>query len=357
MDRIVVSPAEIATLPPPVAEPPAIVPRATPPIRLGIRLLIWASVIALPLVCLLSVIMRVIVRNAQARVRLAWLALLNSVLITSGMITSIAFVAVMAISPDQPAMLSDGLNDLDSRTSFSATVTDRDLSAEDVAGTFKPLVTVISPPQRRWLSTTDAPSGAFGAGIVVEATQQGYLIATARHVVDGDFGRVRRERALVASRSGTWASAEVIARHTNLDLLLLWLPRVAGNATFALPVAALDEVKDGSPVFVIGHPQGLRFTLSTGIVSRKDQDTIQTTAPVSPGNSGGPMLDSRGRLAGIVTSMVDRNQSPNAEGLNFAVRADALLNSSGWSFSGSGRKYLEEFQLSQPKQKADGKVN
>ena len=356
MDRIVVSPAEIATLPQPVAEPPAILPRATPPIRLGIRLLVWASVIALPLVCLLSVIVRVMVRNAQPRVRLAWLALLNSVLIVSGTITSIAFVAVMAISPDQPAMLSDGLNDLDSRTSFSATVTDRDLSAEDVAGTFKPLVTVISPPQRRWRSTTDAPSGAFGAGIVVEATPQGYLIATARHVVDG-VGRVPRERALVASRSGTWASAEVIARHANLDLLLLWLPRVAGNATFALPVATLEEVKDGSPVFVIGHPQGLRFTLSTGIVSRKDQDTIQTTAPVSPGNSGGPMLDSRGRLAGIVTSMVDRNQSPNAEGLNFAVRADALLNSAGWSFSGSGRKYLEEFQLSQPKQKADGKVN
>lgn len=355
MERIVVSPSEIATLPPPAVEPPVPSPRVTPVIGWHIRLVVWLLVVALPLVCLVSFVVRLIVRNSQPRTRLAWLALLNSVLMTSGLITSIAFVAVLAISPGQPTMLSDGLNELDSRASFPAAITNKDLSAEDIAGAFKPLVTVISPGQRRWFSTTDAPSAAFGAGIVIDADRQGYLIVTARHVVDGEFFSNTRKTALVASAGGTWASAQVVGRHANLDLLLLWLPRVTGNASFVLPVARLDDVKDGGAVFVIGHPQGLRFTLSTGIVSRKDQDTIQTTAPISPGNSGGPMLDSRGRLAGIVTSMVDRNRSPNAESLNFAVRADALLDNAGWSFSGSGRQYLEQFQLGQPKQKTDGR--
>ncbi len=355
MDRIVVSSAEIATLPQPSAESPVPSPRIAPAIGWQIRLVVWLSVVVLPLACVVSLIVRVMVRNSQPRVRLAWLALLNSVLMISGLITSVAFVAVLAISPGQPTMLSDGLNELDSRASFPAAMANRNLSAEDVAGMFKPLVTVISPAQRRWFSPTDAPSAAFGAGIVIDADGQGYLIATARHVVDGEFGANRRNRALVASASGTWASAEVVARHTTLDLLLLWLPRVTGNASLALPVARLDDVKDGSAVFVIGHPQGLRFTLSTGIVSRKDQDTIQTTAPISPGNSGGPMFDTHGRLAGIVTSMVDRNRSPNAESLNFAVRADALLDNAGWSFSGSGRQHLEQFQLSQPRQKTEGR--
>ena len=52
--------------------------------------------------------------------------------------------------------------------------------------------------------------------------------------------------------------------------------------------------------------------------------TIQMSAPVSPGNSGGPVFDDRGNLVAIVTSMVDKHGDPNAENLNFAVRADAL---------------------------------
>jgi putative serine protease PepD len=172
-------------------------------------------------------------------------------------------------------------------------------------------------------------------------------MATARHVIDGDSGSGAPERALVASTSGTWASAEVVARHRDLDLVLLWLPRAVGSSNFTMPVADVSQVRDGDPIFVIGHPQGLRFTLSTGIVSRKDQDTIQITAPVSPGNSGGPLFDARGRLAGIVTSMVDRSRSPNAEGLNFAVRANALLDQSRWTFFGDGQRHLSAFDQNQ----------
>jgi S1-C subfamily serine protease len=146
--------------------------------------------------------------------------------------------------------------------------------------------------------------------------------------------------------SGSWAAADVIARHKNLDLALLWVPRDLGGGNFAEPIANSSDVADGESVFVIGHPEGLRFTLSTGIISRTDSNTIQISAPVSPGNSGGPVFDDKGALVAIVTSMVDKHGDPNAENLNFAVRADALLDDSGWNFGKSGHKRLAEYRAS-----------
>jgi S1-C subfamily serine protease len=143
--------------------------------------------------------------------------------------------------------------------------------------------------------------------------------------------------------SGTWSGADILARHQGLDLSLLWVARESGAGQFVQPVKRGNSISEGESIFVIGHPQGLRFTLSTGIISRSDKEILQISAPVSPGNSGGPVFDDRGNLLGIVTSMVDRNMSPNAENLNFAVRADAVLQTSGWEFSGDGRKHLDDF--------------
>ena len=81
----------------------------------------------------------------------------------------------------------------------------------------------------------------------------------------------------------------MVARHKNLDLLLLWVPREKRNGTFVQPIAKTGP-SEGENVFVIGHPEGLSFTLSTGIISRLHDSTIQMSAPVSPGNSGGPPI-------------------------------------------------------------------
>jgi Trypsin-like peptidase domain len=83
--------------------------------------------------------------------------------------------------------------------------------------------------------------------------------------------------------------------------------------------------------------------LSTGIISRMHDSTIQMSAPVSPGNSGGPVFDDRGNLVAIVTSMVDKHGDPNAENLNFAVRADALFEDANWEFTSFGRRRLTDY--------------
>jgi hypothetical protein len=81
--------------------------------------------------------------------------------------------------------------------------------------------------------------------------------------------------------------------------------------------------------------------------------TIQMSAPVSPGNSGGPVFDDKGNLVGIVTSMVDKHGDPNAENLNFSVRADALREEADWDFVNLGRKHLDDYLAGDP---ASGKV-
>ena len=65
------------------------------------------------------------------------------------------------------------------------------------------------------------------------------------------------------------------------------------------------------------------------------------TAPVSPGNSGGPVYDQHGELLGIVSSMLDPRESQN---VNFAVRSDLLRDAAGWRFTDHGRDYFENFR-------------
>jgi S1-C subfamily serine protease len=219
------------------------------------------------------------------------------------------------------------------------------MSAKDVAEKLKPLVAVISPARRSWFTREEMPSAGFGAGTLLQANADGYLFVTARHVIDGPSWTAANSgsRGLITMASGGWGGADVVARHRNLDLLLLWVPRESGTASFVQPLASSATPIEGENVFVIGHPEGLRFTLSTGIISRVHGSTIQISAPVSPGNSGGPVFDDRGELVGIVTSMVDKHGDPNAENLNFAVSVEALLQDSGWDFTAFGRRRLADF--------------
>jgi S1-C subfamily serine protease len=154
----------------------------------------------------------------------------------------------------------------------------------------------------------------------------------------------KAERVLVISSQGSYAYADVVARHQSLDLVLLWVERHGRGPNFRQPVVARRQVAVGSVVYVIGHPQGLFFTLSTGLISRVTGDSVvQLSAPISPGNSGGPAYDSFGNLIGIVTFTIDKETTPNAENLNFATAADAFLAENGWAFSGQGRAILKSF--------------
>jgi hypothetical protein len=103
-----------------------------------------------------------------------------------------------------------------------------------------------------------------------------------------------------------------------LDLCRL---NVAGLSASAVAIGSVTSLRTGQRVYAIGAPAGLELTISEGIVSalRKVDDgtVIQTTAPISPGSSGGGLFDMSGRLVGIMTF-----QHRYGQNLNFALPAD-----------------------------------
>jgi len=116
--------------------------------------------------------------------------------------------------------------------------------------------------------------------------------------------------------------ARIVGVSKEIDLALL---KVDGVKLTALPVANYRNIRQGETVFAFGSPQGLRNSVTHGIISavarQTDPDSpmvyIQTDAPINPGNSGGPLVNVNGEVVGVNTFIL--SQSGGAEGLGFAI--------------------------------------
>ena len=340
MDKIVISSGELAEIQPEPGQEVRLEPKLPPAIPWWARLGPILLVPLLPLLCLVTIILRVALRGQPPRTRHAWTAYLSTLLVISGILTSLAVVVVLSLGP-LPSVVSSGLAELDERTDYPQLPKQGTMSGGDASQQLKSLVAVISPAEQSFFSKREILSSSFGAGMLLHANSAGYLFATARHVIGtSEWNVAKKPRALVSLASGVWSGADVIARHETLDLALIWLPRHSGQGDFVQPVA---EAKEGEGIFVIGHPEGLKFTLSTGIISRLQNNLLQISAPVSPGNSGGPVYNQQGDLVGVVSSTFDKSAQPNAENLNFAVAAKALLHETGWEFTPGGRERFQQY--------------
>lgn len=187
-----------------------------------------------------------------------------------------------------------------------------ELSSEELFARLAPSIARIN------VRDTDGRNIAVGSGVVIERS----VVITNCHVA------LAGPRLFVTLR-GKIHEARLNVADKAHDLCSLDLPIAS-----ALPVAigTADDVRTGQKVIAIGAPQGLDLTISEGIVSSvrrlsAGDKIIQTTAPVSPGSSGGGLFDTRGTLVGIVTFQFSKGQN-----LNFAAPADwigSLRNSSG----------------------------
>ena len=137
----------------------------------------------------------------------------------------------------------------------------------------------------------------------------------------------------VAFSDGTTSSAEIIGFSKAKDLAVLKVEKTPSGLEL-IPVGTSGDLKVGQDVHAIGNPYGLDQSLSRGVISalgreiRSMQETtihdvIQTDAAVNPGNSGGPLLDSAGRLIGVNTAIY----SPTGAhaGISFSIPVDTVM--------------------------------
>lgn len=182
----------------------------------------------------------------------------------------------------------------------------------------------------------EAQPDSFGSGFVIASHGDEHLILTNRHVVaDADDLRV-------SSRVSPAASARVVAlpRDEEIDLALLVVD--APGLQPLGPIGSFRSVRVGEGVVAIGHPLGLAYTVTAGIVSAKrDGVELQTSTPISPGNSGGPLVDRRGDVVGVNTRTVNPVEG---QSLGFATRADFVLDKEAWEFEEDIDQLLSRIQ-------------
>jgi S1-C subfamily serine protease len=339
-EKVVVSPEEIDRTVPETHASPNVFQPLPSPIPRWAKIVLALLVPLLPLLSVITIILKIAFRTQPSRARNALASYLTTLLPISGLLTTVGIVLVLSFVP-VPAIVSTGLADLDERTDFPVLTAGTVLDSAQISGKLKPLVIVVSPVVKLW-NHQEIASQSFGAGMLLEANSDGYLFATANHVVAHSPVRDGGSppHVMVTTAAGIWSTADVIATAASLDISLLWVPRHSGLAKFIQPIS---QAADGEEVFVIGHPEGLKYTLSTGLVSGLRDQGIQISAAISPGNSGGPVYDRHGALIGIVSSKFDRNRDANAENLGFAARAEMLRSTDQWSFYGTGRKKLDVY--------------
>ena len=166
----------------------------------------------------------------------------------------------------------------------------------------------------------------LGSGFLIHP--DGYIV-TNDHVVAGErqisVTQFKGSRTELVKRN--YDNVKIVATGGNLDLALL---KIEGEEEgFKFPFVILGDspnLKQGERVFAIGSPLGLERSVSEGIVSLRnriisDRLHIQTTAEISPGNSGGPLFNYKGEVVGVNNMKV---VAQGAEGLGFSIPVDSL---------------------------------
>jgi len=164
-----------------------------------------------------------------------------------------------------------------------------------------------------------------GTGFVYNFTRE-MVILTNQHVVSSAIN------ITVTFANGNGYAASVLGSDPYADIAVLSTnaPQSEYNP---LKVVSSSTLKVGDPVIAVGNPYGLTGSMTIGIVSAMGRtiteeisgaytiaDVIQTTAPLNPGNSGGPLLNYEGQVVGITTAIVSDSQ-----GVSFAIPSNTIL--------------------------------
>jgi S1-C subfamily serine protease len=199
-----------------------------------------------------------------------------------------------------------------------------DAYSESVSNTVDNASAAVVHLEVRSRRSTDASEGGSGSGFFL--SPDGYAL-TNSHVVHGATG------LLVHLADGRRLHADLVGEDPHTDLAVV---RVSSGPLPYLPLADSDQVRPGQIAIALGSPMGYQQTVTAGIVSglgrslrtqsgRTIDNIIQTDAALNPGNSGGPLLNTRAEVIGVNTAIIRP-----AQGICFAIASNLAHWVAGW---------------------------
>jgi S1-C subfamily serine protease len=177
-------------------------------------------------------------------------------------------------------------------------------------------------------------SGNIGGAAQQQALGSGFVIDKAGHIVTNYHVIQGADEIRVSFSNRDTVEAQLVGTDPSTDLAVLQVDTSA-NALTPLPLGDSDKVEVGDPVVAIGNPFGLDRTVTSGIVSALQRlitapnrftidHVIQTDASINHGNSGGPLLDSRGRVIGVNTQIETGGAGSGNVGIGFSVPSNTV---------------------------------
>ena len=175
----------------------------------------------------------------------------------------------------------------------------------------------------------DSKKGGQGTGSLIN--KDGYIV-TNYHVIENNLkGNIEVYTKPRSSdrKVGDQYIAQVELVSPSSDIAILKVKNLP-KSVLPIPVGSFQDLRIGDDVHAIGHPKSLYWSYTKGVVSqirenfswssspKKSATLIQTQTPISPGNSGGPLFSSQGKIVGVNTMKAD------GENLNFAVAIDEV---------------------------------
>jgi putative serine protease PepD len=182
------------------------------------------------------------------------------------------------------------------------------------------------------ISVSEQTSSPFGGNQSQQAQGSGFVYDTAGHVVTNQHVVDGAQSIKVRFWNGQTYNATVVGADSSTDLAVLKVD-APSSVLFPLSLGDSSKVQVGDNVVAIGSPFGLEQTVTAGIVSALHRqmtspngftidDSIQTDAAINHGNSGGPLLNSQGRVIGVNSQIA--SDSGGNEGVGFSIPSNTL---------------------------------